>query len=121
MRDSDMAHLAGLFLHVRHGSSAARAPRKSQRRWRRPGAGRRVWMDDLRAANSNQGWLGRHGFGSHLGEFAFFLKFELVMKVCVRYVGSSTTVVTTNQSPASGWVKRAKCSVIVALSLLGTP
>src|SRR5512138_2989479 len=65
--------------------------------------------------------LALHGDGFHLESFASFLKFELVTNCCARYVGSSTTVVTTNQSPASGCVKRVKYSVSVVFWLYGTP
>jgi hypothetical protein len=45
---------------------------------------------------------------------------ELVMNGCVRYCGSSTTVVTVNHSlPKSEW--RLKYSVTTALPLYGTP
>jgi hypothetical protein len=55
-----------------------------------------------------------HAEGLHFESFGSFLKFELVTNVWLRYVGSSTMVVTTNQSPASGFVTRPKYSVIVA-------
>src|SRR5688572_21679548 len=43
-----------------------------------------------------------HGTGLNFASVDSFLKFVLVMNGCVRYCGSSTTVVTTNQSPATG-------------------
>src|SRR6185369_7319813 len=49
--------------------------------------------------------------GFHFESFASFFQFELVTNCCARYVGSSITVVTTNQSPASLFVNRMKYSV----------
>ena len=49
------------------------------------------------------------------------LKFVLVMNGCVRYVASSTTVVTVNHSSLSPTVKGMTYSVTTAFSLYGTP
>src|SRR6185369_5087875 len=61
-----------------------------------------------------------HDVGANFESSASFLNDELVMKGCVRYLGSSTTVVTVNHSvPKSAW--RLKYSVTTAASLYGTP
>src|SRR5438876_817806 len=58
-----------------------------------------------------------HGVGSHLEPSASFLKCELTMKGCVRYFGSSTTVVPTRIWPLFGSGGSSKDSVILAFSL----
>src|SRR5688500_6645090 len=66
-------------------------------------------------------YLTRHAVGRHLDASGSLRKLLLVVNGMARYFGPSTVVDTTNQSPACGWVKRVKYSVMTAFSLYGAP
>src|SRR5688572_3269040 len=61
------------------------------------------------------------GVGFHFDPSRSNLKVEPTRNGCCRYVGSSTTVLTTRTTSPLGYVKRSKYSLIDAFSLYGTP
>ena len=82
-----------------------------------PSSGQRIDSADSVTADLTFAQPCRHGFGSHFASFGSFLKFELVMKLPIRYVGSSTIVVTMSHwSPFGNALGAVKYSVTTALS-----